>query len=110
MHVQPSAMELPRFNKRNYAITRFMMSRLARRLDVQIRLHGAGEQFAGGGGIIVANHFTRLETFVIPFVLYKELRLTVRIIAAPMFFSNKMFGNSLDFRTTLLIPAPKTKS
>jgi esterase/lipase/1-acyl-sn-glycerol-3-phosphate acyltransferase len=95
MHVQPSAMELPRFNKRNYAITRFMISRLARRLDVQIRLHGAGEQFASGGGIIVANHFTRLETFVIPFVLYKELRLTVRIIAAPMFFSNKMFGNYL---------------
>lgn len=95
MPSQPSEMELPRFNKRNHAMTRFMMSRLARRLDVKIRLHGAGEQFNSGGGIIVANHFTRLETFVIPFVLYQELKLTVRILAAPMFFTNKIFGKYL---------------
>lgn len=95
MDTQPSAIELPRLNKRNYAMTRFLMSRLARRLDVKLRLHGAGEQFAGGGGIIVANHFTRLETFVIPFVLYQECRLIVRILAAPMFFSNKVFGKYL---------------
>lgn len=103
MHTQPSAIELPRLNKRNHAMTRFLMRRLARRLDVQLRLHGAKEQFASGGGIIVANHFTRLETFVIPFVLYQELHLTLRILAAPMFFANKVFGNYL--RSIGAIPA-----
>ncbi len=95
MYTQPSALELPGINKRNHAMTRFLISRLMRRLDVQLRLHGAADQFATGGGIIVANHFTRLETFVIPFVLYRKFHLTVRILAAPVFFSNKVFGNYL---------------
>jgi esterase/lipase/1-acyl-sn-glycerol-3-phosphate acyltransferase/uncharacterized protein YeaO (DUF488 family) len=88
-------LELPPVNKRNHAMTRFLLSRLERNLDVQIRLHGLNDQFAFGGGIIVANHFTRLETFVIPFVLYREAGLAVRVLAAPMFFTNKLFGNYL---------------
>lgn len=76
-------------------MTRFLLSRLERNLGVQIQLHGIDDQFTLGGGIIVANHFTRLETFVIPFVLYRELRLMVRILAAPMFFANQAFGRYL---------------
>ena len=77
-------------------MTRFLLSRLERNLGVQISLHGIDDQFASGGGIIVANHFTRLETFVIPFVLYRELGLILRILAAPMFFTNKAFGRYLS--------------
>jgi esterase/lipase/1-acyl-sn-glycerol-3-phosphate acyltransferase len=95
MNAQPVAPEFPAINKRNHAMTRFLLSRLERNLDVQIRLHGLRDQFAFGGGIVVANHFTRLETFVIPFVLYRELGLVVRILAAPMFFTNKVFGKYL---------------
>jgi esterase/lipase/1-acyl-sn-glycerol-3-phosphate acyltransferase len=76
-------------------MTRFLLRRLERRLNVRIRADGFGGQFAGGGGIIVANHFTRLETFVIPFVLHREACLTVRVLAAPMFFTNKILGEYL---------------
>src|SRR5437667_6914952 len=62
--------ELPPINQRNHAITRFLLHRLQRHLGVRLRLHGLSTQLASGGGIIVANHFTRLETFAIPYVLY----------------------------------------
>ena len=58
-------------------------------------LHGLSTQFASGGGIIVANHFTRLETFAIPYVLYREAHVLVRVLAAPMFFTNKRVGKYL---------------
>jgi esterase/lipase/1-acyl-sn-glycerol-3-phosphate acyltransferase len=58
-------------------------------------LHGLHTQFVHGGGIVVANHFTRLETFVIPYVLYREAHVFVRILADPMFFTNKRVGHYL---------------
>jgi esterase/lipase/1-acyl-sn-glycerol-3-phosphate acyltransferase len=76
-------------------MTRFLLRRLQRNLDVRIRLHGLNTQFAHGGGIIVANHFTRLETFVIPYVLYRETQILVRALTAPMFFTNRRFGEYL---------------
>jgi 1-acyl-sn-glycerol-3-phosphate acyltransferase len=72
-----------------------MLRRLQRYLGVRLRLHGLSTQFVSGGGIIVANHFTRLETFVIPSVLYREARVLVRVLAAPMFFTNKHLGQYL---------------
>jgi len=69
--------------------------RLQRHWGVRLRLHGLSTQFASGGGIIVANHFTRLETFAIPYVLYREARVLVRVLAAPMFFTNKRVGQYL---------------
>src|SRR4029453_10039073 len=36
--------------------------------------------------------FTRLETFAIPYVLYREARGLVGVLAAPMFFTNQHFG------------------
>jgi 1-acyl-sn-glycerol-3-phosphate acyltransferase len=71
------------------------LRRLHRHLGVRLRLHGLSTQFASGGGIIVANHFTRLETFVIPYVLYREARVLVRVLAAPMFFTHKRLGHYL---------------
>lgn len=93
--MQPSAHELPSFSTRNHALTRFILGRLERYLDVQIRLDGLHDQFAFGGGIVVANHFTRLETFVIPHVLHRAVNQTVRILAAPILFENKAFGDYL---------------
>jgi esterase/lipase/1-acyl-sn-glycerol-3-phosphate acyltransferase len=76
-------------------MTRFFLRRLERNLGVHIHWHGRREQFGPGGGIVVANHFTRLETFVIPFVLHREAHITVRVLAAPMFFTNRVFGEYL---------------
>jgi esterase/lipase/1-acyl-sn-glycerol-3-phosphate acyltransferase len=76
-------------------MTRFFLRRLERNLGVHIHWHGRREQFEPGGGIVVANHFTRLETFVIPFVLHREAHITVRVLAAPMFFTNRVFGEYL---------------
>jgi esterase/lipase/1-acyl-sn-glycerol-3-phosphate acyltransferase len=95
MNIAPAGPQLPPINRRNHAMTRFILRRLERNLDVRIHTDGFSGQFTGGGGIIVANHFTRLETFVIPFVLHREACLTVRVLAAPMFFTNKRFGEYL---------------
>ena len=93
--MEAPAIELPVINERNHAMTLFVLRRLERRLNVHFRLHGLHEQFAYGGGIIAANHFTRLETFVIPFIMHRALGITVRILAAPMLFENKAFGKYL---------------
>ena len=95
MALPPPLHKLPLINQRNHAITRFILRRLQRHLGVRLRLHGLSTQFASGGGIIVANHFTRLETFAIPYVLYREAHVLVRVLAAPMFFTNKRFGDYL---------------
>jgi esterase/lipase/1-acyl-sn-glycerol-3-phosphate acyltransferase len=71
------------------------LRRLQRHVGVHLRLHGLRAQFASGGGLIVANHFTRLETFVIPYVLYREARVLVRVLADPMFFTNTRVGTYL---------------
>ena len=95
MNTQQIVPQLPPINKRAHTITRFILRQLERNLDVQIRVHGLTTPFARGGGIVVANHFTRLETFVIPFVLYREVQIIVRVLAAPMFFTNHVFGEYL---------------
>ena len=89
------ALDLPPINYRNHALTRFILRRLERSLDMELRLHGLDDQFAQGGGIIVANHFTRLETFVVPFVLHRAVGKMIRILAAPMLFGNEAFGDYL---------------
>jgi esterase/lipase/1-acyl-sn-glycerol-3-phosphate acyltransferase len=95
MNTQRKDPELPPLNTRAHTITRFILRQLERQLDVQIRVHGLTAQLSAGGGIVVANHFTRLETFVIPFVLHREMQMIVRILAAPMFFTNNVFGDYL---------------
>src|SRR5712691_151055 len=95
METPPPLHTLPPINPRNHALTRWIVRRLHRHWGVRLRLHGLSTQFASGGGIIIANHFTRLETFVIPYVLYREARVLVRVLAAPMFFTNKRVGQYL---------------
>jgi esterase/lipase/1-acyl-sn-glycerol-3-phosphate acyltransferase len=95
MNTQQIAPELPPINKRTHTITRFILRQLERNLDVQIRVHGLTTPFTRGGGIVVANHFTRLETFVIPFVLYREVQIIVRVLAAPILFTHHLFGEYL---------------
>jgi esterase/lipase/1-acyl-sn-glycerol-3-phosphate acyltransferase len=48
-----------------------------------------------GGGLIVANHFTRLETFVVPFVVHRATNIILRILASHVLFGNKTFGDYL---------------
>ncbi len=89
------ALDLPPINHRNHALTRFILGRLERSLGMELRLHGIDNQLDHGGGIIVANHFTRLETFVVPFVLHRAFNEVIRILAAPMLFGNESFGDYL---------------
>ncbi len=58
--MQPPEPDLPPINSRNHNLTLFLLKRLESNLDVRIRLHGLTDQLDMGGGIIVANHFTRL--------------------------------------------------
>ena len=95
METPPPLPPIPPINQRNHAITRWIVRRLQRHVGVRLRLHGLNTQFARGGGIIVANHFTRLETFAIPYVLYREAHGLVRVLADPMFFTHKRVGQYL---------------
>ena len=93
--MQPHELDLPPINLRNHAMTRFILRRLEQSLGIRLRLHGLENQFDLGGGIIVANHFTRLETFVVPFVIHRAVNMIIRILAAPMLFGNEAFGDYL---------------
>ena len=95
MEPPPPLPPLPLINPRHHALTRWLVRRLHRHCGVRLRLHGLRTQFAHGGGIIVANHFTRLETFVIPYVLYREAHVLVRVLADPMFFTHQRVGHYL---------------
>ncbi|PON13620.1 hypothetical protein C2W62_33400 [Candidatus Entotheonella serta] len=93
--MQPPELDLPPINTRNHNLTLFLLRRLESNLDVRIRLHGLTDQPDMGGGIIVANHFTRLETFVVPFVVHRATNIILRILASHVLFGNKTFGDYL---------------
>ncbi len=93
--MQSPEQELPPINSRNHNLTLFLLRRLESSLDVRIRLHGLSDQLDMGGGIIVANHFTRLETFVVPFVVHRATNIILRILASHILFGNKTFGDYL---------------
>src|SRR5213082_2556860 len=95
MEPPPPLHPLPPINQRNHAITRLILRHLQRQVGVRLRLHGLRTQFAQGGGLIVANHFTRLETFAIPYMLYREAHVLVRVLADPMFFTHPRVGHYL---------------
>src|SRR5439155_17152685 len=95
MEPPPPLPPLPPIHPRHHALTRWLVRRLHRHCGVRLRLHGLRTQFAQGGGLIVANHFTRLETFVIPYVLYREAHVLVRVLADPMFFTHPRVGHYL---------------
>jgi len=93
--MQPPELALPPINYRNHKLTLFMLRRLESNLDVHIRLHGLTDQLDMGGGIIIANHFTRLETFMVPFVVHRATNMILRILASQTLFGNKAFGDYL---------------
>ncbi|ETW92739.1 MAG: hypothetical protein ETSY1_42350 [Candidatus Entotheonella factor] len=93
--MQPPELDIPPINTRNHNLTLFLLRRLESSLDVRIRLHGLTDQLDMGGGIIVANHFTRLETFVVPFVVHRATNIIIRILASHVLFGNKTFGDYL---------------
>src|SRR3972149_3012728 len=93
---EPSTVpSLPAFHLRNLKLTRFFLNQLLKRLKVSVRVHDLTDQFWAGGGIVVANHFTRFETFVLPHVLYQKARVKLRILAHHSFFQNRFFGDYL---------------
>jgi esterase/lipase/1-acyl-sn-glycerol-3-phosphate acyltransferase len=93
--MQSPELDLPPINSRNHNLTLFLLRRLESSLDVRIQLHGLTDQLDMGGGIIVANHFTRLETFVVPFVIHRATKIILRILASHVLFGNKTFGDYL---------------
>ena len=95
LSMQPPELSLPPINARNHNLTLFLLRRLESNLDVRIRLHGLTDQLEMGGGLIVANHFTRLETFVVPWVVHRATNIILRILASQVLFGNKGFGDYL---------------
>ncbi|MBI3014121.1 MAG: alpha/beta fold hydrolase [Candidatus Tectomicrobia bacterium] len=91
---QPVA-DLPSFNLRNHKLTRFFLDQLLKNLKVSVRVHNLTDQVWAGGGIVIANHFTRFETFLLPYIFYRQTRVKLRSLAHYSFFQNRFFGDYL---------------
>lgn len=86
---------LPPLNLRNYKLTRFFINRLLKNLKVSLRVHHLSDQLWQSGGIVVSNHFTRFETFLLPHILYQHTWKKVRVLAHYSLFQHRFFGDYL---------------
>lgn len=77
-----------------YRTTGLAIKTLANLSNAQVHLHGT-ENIPDGSKIFVLNHFTRLETFLIPYYLHKLVKLPIWSIAAAELFVGS-FGRYLE--------------
>ncbi|MCH7961396.1 MAG: 1-acyl-sn-glycerol-3-phosphate acyltransferase, partial [Planctomycetes bacterium] len=71
---------------RTYKASGTILSLLGNRLNVRIRASGL-ENLEDRPTLFVVNHFTRFETLVVPYVLYRSTRRQVRTLADAGLFS-----------------------
>lgn len=69
-----------------FRTTSLVFKSLANLSKARVTLHGT-EHIPEGAKIFVVNHFTRLETFLVPYYLHKLLKKPVWSLAAAEFFS-----------------------
>ena len=74
--------------------TTFALSMLERIFRAKIRVVGV-ENLNGEPTLFVINHFTRAETFIVPWVLYKQTGEYVHTLANPELFVGR-FGEYLS--------------
>jgi esterase/lipase/1-acyl-sn-glycerol-3-phosphate acyltransferase len=77
-----------------YRTTGLAIKALENLSKAKVNLHDT-ENIPDGGKIFVINHFTRLETFLMPYYLHKLLRQPVWSIASPELFVGT-FGRYLE--------------
>lgn len=76
------------FNSRYYAISGRVLDILTRVLKVNIALHAERSEVAAGD-VFLFNHFARFETFIPPYLIYRQAGSMCRTVASPAFF----YGN-----------------
>jgi pimeloyl-ACP methyl ester carboxylesterase/1-acyl-sn-glycerol-3-phosphate acyltransferase len=86
---------LIRMNLRTYRTTGRIITAVRRLLDVELEVTGL-ENLSSRPTLFAANHFTRLETLLIPYVLYTYAeRRTVNSLANPLVFRG-LLGRYLE--------------
>lgn len=73
----------------NFKSTEFTIRTLERLLNTNIKVDGL-EHLNGHPTLFVINHFTRAETLLIPYVVYKYTSNYVRSLASHHLFKGKM--------------------
>lgn len=77
-----------------YKATGLVISAVSRLLGVQVRVTGT-ENLLTRPTLFVANHFTRIETFLVPWVIYRYAGRTVRCLGTYSVFTG-MFGRYFE--------------
>lgn len=89
----------------SFQFTGVILSQLERLMGTQIHISG-GENIPKGPKLFLVNHFTRFETFVLPYVFYKKFRLKTRSLAHHGLFQGT-FGAYLERMGTLSTKTPQ---
>ena len=77
-----------------YRTTELVIQALTNLSRARVRLHNP-EEIPEAPTIFVINHFTRLETVLMPYLIYRLTRAPVRMLADAEFF-REPFGKLLD--------------
>lgn len=71
-------------------LTKWLLDLSTKLVKARVRLHNAGVIEPDMAIIFVANHFTRLETMLLPYVIYKHTRLEPWSLAAGSLFQGRI--------------------
>jgi len=87
-----------------FKATGIVLTTLEKILKVHLTVDGL-ENLDDTPTLFVVNHFTRMETFIIPYVLYKHAGMEVRSLADASLFKG-LFGKYLEIMGTLSTREP----
>jgi esterase/lipase/1-acyl-sn-glycerol-3-phosphate acyltransferase len=80
--------------QKTYQVTGFAITALRKMLGVRLRVSGT-ENLVARPTLFVANHFTRVETFLIPYVIFMHARRQVGSLGTPVVFKG-LFGRYFE--------------
>jgi len=83
-----------------YSSSHYLIKMLESILDTNIHIHGEEHLLHDSPTLFVANHFTRFETFVMPYIIYSHSNMEVRSLADHSIFVG-YFGTFLNKVGTL---------
>ncbi|WP_024954703.1 alpha/beta fold hydrolase [Sulfurospirillum arcachonense] len=78
-----------------YNLMKYVLDIVEKITDANITIKGLEKIPTKHPILFVANHFTRMETFIIPYILYKKMDIAVRAVADDSLFIS-YFGAFLD--------------